>query len=172
MIRRFLHILRCTEPRRVAPAATAFRGPGFLHRPACKILTVICLVALMVVRPGAFGATPAELLRRSEEADKHVDYRGIKRATVAFGERTAVATMKVIHLRPDLTRTVYYAPEALAGIIVIRNGPDGWKYCPRQDVWEPIGRCAMRCNETIRRDALRNYDVRLVGTERVAGRAA
>ena len=130
------------------------------------------LVALLVARPGAFGATPGDLLRRAEEADKNVDYRGIKTATVAFGGRNAVATMKVIHLKPDKTRTIYFAPALLAGIIVIRDGPDGWKYCPKTEVWEPIGQCAMRCADVVRREALRNYDVRLVGTERVAGREA
>ncbi|MCX8053004.1 MAG: MucB/RseB C-terminal domain-containing protein [Armatimonadetes bacterium] len=130
------------------------------------------VLALAVVGASAFGASPAELLRRSEEADKRVSYRGIKKATLAFGDRVTVAMMKVIHLKPDLTRTIYFSPAAMAGIVVIRDGPEGWKYDPKKDVWEPIGRCNMQCGEMILREALRNYDIRLIGTDRVAGRDA
>jgi len=132
----------------------------------------LALVALLFAGPGVFGATPGDLLRRAEEADKHVDYRGIKTVTVAFGGENAVVRMKVVHLKPDRTRTVYFAPALLAGIIVIRDGPDGWRYYPKEDVWEPIGHCGLPCGDAVRREALRNYDIRLVGTERVAGREA
>ncbi|MGC8863985.1 MAG: MucB/RseB C-terminal domain-containing protein, partial [Armatimonadota bacterium] len=127
---------------------------------------------LMLAATGALAAAPAGLLLRSEEADKHVDYRGIKKATVALGDQMAVATLKVVHLKPDLTRTVYFAPPALAGTIVIRDGNHEWKFCPKDGVWEKIGRCPVRCSETNWRGVLHNYDLRLVGTEKIAGRDA
>ena len=130
------------------------------------------LFCLLLATTGALAATPAELLLRSEEADKHVDYRGIKNVTLVLGEQTTVATVKVLHLKPNLTRSVYFSPAELAGTVVIRNGNREWKYRPREDAWEPTGPCPMPGGETVRRSILGSYDVRLVGTERVAGREA
>lgn len=137
-----------------------------------KSIPLYALILCALVGP-ALGRemAPADILRRATNADKHVDYRGKKIATITLGRGSAHVTMKVIHLRPDMTRTEYFSPDALAGIIMIQNGPDLWKYRPGEEAWEQLS-CPSPSTEVIRSDALRNYDLRLIGTERVAGRVA
>ncbi len=137
-----------------------------------KWIPLYTLILCALVGP-ALGRdiAPADLLKRAANADKHVDYRGKKTATITFGRGSAHVVMKVIHLRPDMTRTEYFSPDALAGMIMIQNGPDLWKYRPREEAWEQI-RCPCPSTEVIRAEAFRNYDLRLVGTERIAGRVA
>jgi negative regulator of sigma E activity len=133
---------------------------------------VIYSLILTLLASSAFckEATPADVLRKAAEADKHVDYRGMKTATIAFGHGTAVATMKVIHLRPDMTRTIYFTPDVLAGIVVIQDGSDLWRYRPKENVWEPVKCPPLSADVT--REVLHNYDLKLTGTDRVAGRTA
>lgn len=134
---------------------------------------LISSLALIVLVPGVgFGAEVGELLRRAEVADRYVSYRGVKTATIALGCYCANARLKVIHLKPDKTRTQYFAPTLLAGVIVIQDGIDSWKYHPKEDVWEPIHVVCVQPVDLIRQEALENYDVRVVGTEQVAGRQA
>lgn len=137
-----------------------------------KSISIYTLILCALVGPALGGqVTPADLLQRASTADKRVDYRGKKIATISFGRNSAHVAMKVVHLRPDMTRTEYFSPDALAGIVVIQNGADLWKYRPRDEAWEQM-RCPCPSTEVIRSDALRNYDVKVVGTDRVAGRLA
>ena len=131
-----------------------------------------CLTLVSLVPSILYGANATDVLSRAEEADRHVSYRGVKTATVSFRGGAATAVLKVIHLCPDKTRTQYFSPAVMAGIILVQDGPDIWKYIPREDVWEHFTFAPPPPISLIRRDALRNYDVKLVGTEQVAGRTA
>jgi len=127
-------------------------------------------VPLLLAPTVLMGANVAEVLRKAEAADKHVSYRGTKTATVCFDGRSATATLKVIHLKPDKTRTQYFAPTALAGIIVIQDGIDFWKYSPREHAWEPIRQPCPQQGGICHQAALENFDLKLIGDDRVAGR--
>ena len=134
---------------------------------------LLAVVACVLIAPAlVFGATAKDVLRRAEVADKHVSYRGMKVASVYFGNALAKATLKVVHLKPDKTRTEYFAPPPLTGIILIQDGLDFWKYQPTEKVWHELPGCAARHNDAVRQEAFENYDVSLVGTDRVAGRQA
>ena len=128
------------------------------------------LTSILLAPAIVFGATAKEVVQRAEVADRYVSYRGMKVASVYFGSALAKATLKVVHLKPDKTRTEYFAPPALAGIILIQNGLDRWKYHPREKVWHELLPCSALPNDVIRRGAFENYHVRLLGTDRVAGR--
>lgn len=117
----------------------------------------------------SFAAGVSEVLERVENAEKSLSYRGMKVATLTG---LATATFKVIHLKPDKTRTEYFAPAPLAGVIVIRNGTDCWRYYPRDREWEQVPCCLLPSVDVVRRDAFANYDIRIVGTDEVAGRPA
>lgn len=129
------------------------------------------IVVLLVMPTVVFGANAADVLSRAQVADRHVSYRGIKTAVVYLSGIPAMCKLKVIHLLPDKTRTQYYAPAPLAGVIVIENGPRIWKYCPCQRVWEG-GRYGLNTPmELIHQEAIKNYDIRILGTDKVAGRS-
>jgi outer membrane lipoprotein-sorting protein len=128
-------------------------------------------IIVAILAPAAvFSATATDVLRRAEVADRYVSYRGVKSATVSLGCRTATAILKTIHLKPDKTRTEYFSPAPLAGVILIDNGEEVWKYDPREEAWEPMFTRVRPPMEAISRQAARNYDIRLVGTDEVAGR--
>ncbi len=138
-------------------------------KPAKLIVVSACILITPAV---VFGTTAKDVLRRAEAADRHVSYRGMKIASVYFGNTLAKATVKVVHLRPDKTRTEYFSPPPLAGIILIQDGADFWKYHPTEKVWHELpGHTALH-NDTIQKEAFENYDVRLLGTDHVAGRQA
>jgi len=94
----------------------------------------------------------------------------MKTATITSSGGVITAILKVVHLRPNLTRTEYFTPDSLAGVIVIEDGDSGWKYCPSQGVWERLYPDCVLPTSAIRREALENFNLRLVGVETVAGR--
>jgi outer membrane lipoprotein-sorting protein len=125
----------------------------------------------MLVAPSSvLAGSVDELLQKAEDADKHVSYRGMKLATFYFaGERTS-AKFKVVHLVPGKNRTEYYCPEALSGMVVIQDGSKLWKYCPKRDEWEESA-CRFNLSlDAIHQETLENYELQLVGTDKVAGR--
>jgi len=127
-------------------------------------------VALLHAPSVLFAATAEELLKRAEVADKHVSYRGLKTASVRVGNSSTTATIKIVHLKPDKTRTQYFAPPLLAGVILVQDGPELWRFQPQEDAWELVRYCRLMPRDTINQRALENYEVTLVGTDRVAGR--
>lgn len=134
------------------------------------LILILTLIAVFVISASVFGASAIDVLRRSEDADKHVSYRGLKTVNVYFAGRSAVSTLKVIHLKPNKTRTEYFTPVQLAGTILIENGPGVWRFDPRESEWEKTFVRASSCGAWD--NALENYDVKLIGTDRVAGRPA
>lgn len=127
----------------------------------------------LLLAPGALlGASAVDVLRKAQDSDKQTSYRGMKVATIRAGGGSTTATLKVVHLKPDKTRTEYFAPSALAGIIVIQDGSVLWKYYPKDEAWERLNACVRQSPEAIRHEAFENYEIRLVGTEEVAGRSA
>lgn len=130
----------------------------------------VALAPVLLLSSGLFAASATDLLRRAEEADRNVSYRGMKTATVRFSGGVATAVLKVVHLKPDMTRTEYFSPGSLAGMIVIQHGNQGWKYCPSEEVWEQLYPNYVLPTDTIRQEALENYNLRLLGVETVAGR--
>jgi negative regulator of sigma E activity len=131
------------------------------------------LIVLTVVPAVARGMTAADIVCRAYDADRHVSYRGVKSTLVRTNQTDTRATIKVVHLAPDKMRKEYFAPASLAGTVVVQNGRQVWKCDPYDPVWEVAssdrygpGRSA-NCTT-----ALRNYDVKLLGSERVAGRDA
>ncbi|MHB9038021.1 MAG: sigma-E factor regulatory protein RseB domain-containing protein [Armatimonadota bacterium] len=132
----------------------------------CLLVLILMLFAPAI----AFAANVGELLKKAEVADKHVSYRGMKVASFCFAGEQTSARFKVVHLVPDQTRTEYYSPDVLSGMIVIQDGPRFWKYCPKRDMWEESA-CRMTLSlDSIHEEALQNYDLRLVGMDNVAGR--
>lgn len=128
-------------------------------------------IALCVVlgRGVAFGVGAADIAQKAHNADKDVSYRGVKTASVSANGATMSSVVKIVHLKPDMTRKEFFSPLALAGTILIMDGTDVWRYTPREGLWEQV-RCESvgECSPCSR--ALSNYDIQLVGTEKVAGR--
>lgn len=137
---------------------------------AQRFLFTVASVTLVPMALMAASAT--DVLQKAQEADRHVSYRGMKTAVIYTSRSPITSTLKVVHLKPDLTRTEYFTPAALAGIIMIQDGDDIWKFNPRQDVWEHFCAGARISPETIKNNALKNYNLRIVGTDHVAGRPA
>jgi len=129
------------------------------------------LLIMLAIPAVVFGANATDVVRRAQVADKFVNYRGMKTANVCLGGScSATATLKIVHLKPDKTRTQYFTPQPLAGIIIIQDGSDSWKYSPKENEWEQVRLPSTQSICAIKPDALDNYDIRLVGTDRVAGR--
>ena len=137
-----------------------------------KIKKLIPLVLLaMIFARGVMAADAALILQKASSADKQVSYRGFKTATVCYSGGVTTARIKVIHMKPDKTRTEYFSPPPLAGIILLLNGSNALEYDPSEDVWARVPRMSPLMDQ-VRQDAFLNYDMRLMGVERVAGRPA
>ncbi len=132
----------------------------------------IMVLCAAVARSVAFGATAAEIVERSHEAEKHVNYRGVKNACIWMNGAPTSSVVKIVHMKPDKTRKEYFSPRPVAGSIVILNGSDTWRYRPEGHLWEQIRSPFVQSTESHYDRAFDNYTVRLVGCEKVAGRDA
>ena len=146
-----------------APAAAVAGGGRPAHPPR--------EAKLREETPRRNAPAAAEVLRRSEAADRFVSYRGMK-IVKFYVPSVQTVKLKVVHLKPDETRTDYFAPPALAGVTVIQDGDNLWRYLPCRCVWERSRLGRPLPEDMIRRAALANYDLRLAGTDVVAGRPA
>ncbi|MEN6582960.1 MAG: MucB/RseB C-terminal domain-containing protein [Armatimonadota bacterium] len=135
-----------------------------------KIVTT--LLAALSLPAVVFGANATEVLKRAEVADQRVSYRGVKVATFRFNGRSTVSSFKVIHMVPDLTRVEFFSPASLSGMVVIQDGSTSWKLRPRSQCWEESGGQSVPAMGMIHQEALQNYDLRIAGSDTVAGRPA
>lgn len=131
------------------------------------LVTVICLWFLAAP---SLANDAVDVFRKSQVSDKYVNYRGMKTATLCCGNGETTAVFKVVHLRPDKTRTEYFAPALLSGIIVIHDGPNTWHYSPSHQIWNQIRSLRPRQGESLSEKALGNFSLRIVGFETLAGR--
>jgi len=114
--------------------------------------------------------TAVEIARRAQDADRRVSYRGVKSALVCASCGRTRSTIKVLHMLPDMTRKDYFSPPSLAGTIITQSGSDVWRYSARERVWEKVHSSALARADLNREGAFGNYDVKLIGTEWLAGR--
>lgn len=135
-----------------------------------KLTTILVCIALG--RSVAFGAGAADIAQRAHNADSSVNYRGIKTACVWLNGVGTSSVVKIVHMKPDMTRKEYFSPRALAGTIVIMGGPDVWRYRPQNQAWEQIHLPVLGPSRSNYNRAFDNYDVQLIGSEKVAGRDA
>ena len=136
-----------------------------------KLKNIIYILLAVIIMPSVlFGADARDVMRRAESADKRLNYRGIKITTVNFESGSVTSKLKVVHLRPNLTRTEYYTPSALAGIVVIQNGLDFWKFIPRNKSWEHLCPRVILSDDSYGHGFLTNFNLQIVGSEHVAGR--
>lgn len=134
------------------------------------LITAALLAALLefvFIVPVVAADSPLELLKKSEAAERNTSYRGFKFADITVGKRTIRAHFKIVHRKPDHTRTEYFQPSELAGIIVIERGSENWRYLPAQRQWQhnKWELAPQRLNL-----ALKNYKVIDVGNGKIAGR--
>lgn len=130
------------------------------------------LLPILLAPVCVFGASATDLMRRAQDADKYVSYRGFKIATVHFAGGMTHASLKVVHLKPDETRTEYYTPNALAGIILIQEGEELWKFSPADDSWRRLRSSNLSGPEDQICCVFENYELRVIGTDTVAQRPA
>lgn len=116
----------------------------------------------------AFTLDPLDLVRKSEAADERVSYRGLKYADIVVGKKTTRAHFKVVHRKPGKTRTEYFAPSELTGIITIEHGSDSWHFLPAQQKWQHRKWQLMPERVNL---ALKNYRAINKGRDSVAGRS-
>lgn len=136
-----------------------------VHRYAWVVLLLAC--------SSAFGKSVHDILDLAEEAERRLSYRGIKQALVHLSIGKAVsAKMKVVHLKPDKTRTEYLTPSALAGIVLVRSSRGTYRYDPHKKLWEAMGRCPVYCDDELSENLRHHYRVRLLGSQQIAGRGA
>jgi outer membrane lipoprotein-sorting protein len=132
----------------------------------------LCVLIGLVASSAVYGATASDVVRKAQAANAHVSYRGTKIARVVAGGRAVSSQMQITHLKPDMTRTQYYSPKMLAGVIVVQRGANVWKYVPRQRAWERLHSAASGPPDGDLDVALSNYSVRLIGSEKAVGRDA
>jgi len=134
------------------------------------LLTAALLAALLefvFVVPAVAADNPLELLKKSEAAERNISYRGLKFADITVGKRTIRAHFKIVHRKPDHTRTEYFQPSELAGIIVIERGSENWRYMPAQRQWQHN---KWELSPQRLKLALKNYNVIYAGKGKIAGR--
>lgn len=129
------------------------------------LLKILVMLLLPTV---AFAASAIELFQRSQTSAKQVSYRGVKVATLICSGAPTTALIKVLHRKPTKTRTEYFAPSMLAGVVIIEDGEAVWRYVPSQSVWRP-SQCTSSA-DALSEEAMHNFDFRLVGKSTLAGR--
>ncbi len=135
-----------------------------------KVKALLFTILALLASSPVFPADVKELLHKAEVAERYISYRGMKVVTFDFGGNVTSAKFKILHLQPDKTRTEFFTPCALAGIIVIQNGDRFWKYYPKREVWEESPRPLILPPDIVYDEALHNYDLHLIGSDTVAGR--
>ena len=135
-----------------------------------RVIGLLFSCILLVFARGVDAAGVAEILQRAESAEQSVSYRGMKKANISVRGGLATSIYKVVHLKPDKTRTEYFTPDPLAGVIVVQSGSDFWRYHPKEKSWETVPYSGLPSADSLRREALSNYDMRIVGSGVVAGR--
>lgn len=148
-----------------------------MRRGVLLLSTVLLLLALAVPDIGAqvnaAVPPPATVLRSMVEAPRLIDYEGTKIISVRRPEGTETVTVLEAHKRSGKTRLEFLSPETLAGRIVLDNGQDLWHYEPSLHMvfQGPTLSHPVRADEALRSLAS-SYQVQVLGTEEVIGRAA
>ncbi|MEN6520655.1 MAG: MucB/RseB C-terminal domain-containing protein [Armatimonadota bacterium] len=132
-------------------------------------ILIIALLEIVSICPAYTADNPLDLLKKSEAAEQNISYRGLKFADITVGRRTIRAHFKIVHQKPNCTRTEYFQPSELAGIIVVEKNADYWRFLPSQGHWQhnKWELAPQRINL-----ALKNYKVTKAGQDVVAGRQA
>lgn len=126
------------------------------------------LLSLALATP-ILASDPLSLIRKSEAAEDSASYRGLKYADVVVGNKTIRAQFKIVHLKPNRTRTQYFAPSELNGIVTIERGLESWHFLPAQQKWQ---RSKWELAPRRISLALKNYRATYAGRGIVAGRPA
>ena len=135
-----------------------------------RIKSLLFVILALLTTSPVFSSDVKELLHKAEIAERYISYRGMKVVTFDFGGKQTTAKFKLLHLMPDKTRTEFYMPDALSGIILIQDGGTFWKYYPKREVWEESPHPIMLPPDVIHEETLHNYELSLVGSGTVAGR--
>jgi outer membrane lipoprotein-sorting protein len=121
-------------------------------------------------RPPPAQGAPASILRNAATAERHVAYVGIKVVRVYSPEGVCVSgdqLVQVWHGPPDKTRIEVLPPAKPAGFITVEIGDHQSYYLPWRKQWiTPPVRTYKPPIDVL----LKNYSVREVASERVAGR--
>lgn len=143
-------------------------------RGALSAGTLLLLGGICLLTPGvaAGGRGPDALLLASEQAEKKVSYAGTKVLRFFRAEDGTLAgerIVKVWHREPSQTRLEMVAPAESLGMVVLETGTNVWVFHPRKQSWRQM---SWRAPDARPHLLLKNYDTRLQGREKVAGRTA
>lgn len=137
-----------------------------------RLLTPVVAIGVLITCGAAHGITAADVVRKAQSAESRVSYRGSKAACIVVDGRSVCSQMRVLHLKPGMTRTEYYSPKLLKGTVVTQRGGRVWRYSPDKGKWEEIRSFAPLPSKVDPHFALSNYDVRLAPSQTVLGRKA
>jgi len=143
------------------PAARQFAA-------ASLTIALAATVGQTAVSRAAAAPTASAVLQQSAKAGAHFDYCGTKRLLFYGGESPREIKLRVIHLRPDRTRTDFLGPGRTQGTVRIEIGKDAWRFHPRTSQWRPSASRDAAAMDLAR--LLANYTVTQERIERMAGR--
>lgn len=132
----------------------------------------VFIMTAVLASSAAYGITASDIVRKAQSASAHVSYRGTKEACIVTDGRPVCSVMHVTHMKPDKTRTQYSSPKLVAGVVVVQSGANTWKRAPRAKEWEQLHYAALAPPAGMIDVALANYNVRLIGSQKMAGRDA
>lgn len=127
---------------------------------------------LIAIAADAFCANANDIIRRAEVAGRFVSYRGTKVTSIYFGGDYVESTLKIIHKMPNLTRMEFFTPTPMTGFLVVQNKDHIWTYNPAEGEWEEKPALAKIASDNANLELIRNYDLRIVGKDQIAGRNA
>jgi negative regulator of sigma E activity len=130
---------------------------------------LVCVLAgVFIVAPTA-SPNPTSLLSRINKAQQFVSYEGKKISKTHCGMNCVTAVLKVEHLKPAYTRTVFLQPDRLVGTIILRRNDTSWRFSPSINGWIQIADSSHRDykGENV---VFGNYSISIMGEASIANR--
>jgi len=130
---------------------------------------LVCVLAgVFIVAPNS-STNPSSLLSRISKAQQFVSYEGKKISKTHCGMNCVTAVLKVEHLKPAYTRTVFLQPDRLVGTIILRRNNISWRFSPSDNGWIKIADSKHRSYEGDNA-IFGNYNISIMGEASVAKR--
>jgi outer membrane lipoprotein-sorting protein len=138
------------------------------------LLVPLGVLAVWGIRTASNARQAEAIVRRALDAEKRIGYVSLQVSRFRVGERLVESQALVARRPPNMRRIHYITPPRLSGVTLWQNAGRTYRYEPKGQELEIYDRNQHRraVDGTEEALVLRNFQPRLEGEERIAGRLA